>query len=69
MTFPITAALTVLCLLITLFCGWRGAQAARPHVEPRLIPWRFLMLLAFTLMVAMLVHLVALLRAPTGGAP
>jgi hypothetical protein len=67
MTVTVTAALAGLCLALTVLCGWRGARASRPHVAPRLIPWRFLMLVAFTGMVAMLVHLVNLMRA-TGGA-
>jgi hypothetical protein len=62
MTVPVTAALAGLFLLLALLFGWRGARAARPHTEPRLVPWRFLMLLAFTGMVAMLVHLVNLIR-------
>jgi hypothetical protein len=68
-TFPVTATLAGLCLALTLFCGWRGARASRPHAEPRLVPWRFLMLVAFTAMVAMLVHLVALVRDPGGAGP
>lgn len=62
MTVPVTAALAGLFLLLAVLFGWRGARAARPHTEPRLVPWRFLMLLAFTAMVAMLVHLVSLVR-------
>lgn len=69
MTVPVTAALAVLFMAITLLCGWRGARAARPHAEPRLIPWRFLMLVAFTGMVALLVHLVNLVRDPGAGGP
>ncbi len=69
MTLPVTAALAALFLAMSLFCGWRGAQAARPHAEPRLVPWRFLMLLAFTGMIAMLVHVVTLIRDPGGAAP
>jgi hypothetical protein len=66
MTVPVTAALAGLFLMLAVLFGWRGARAARPHAEPRLVPWRFLMLIAFTGMVAMLVHLVNLLRDPTG---
>ena len=64
MTFPVTAALAAAFLVLTALFGWRGARTARPHQPPRLIPWRFLMLLAFTAMVAMLVHLVTLVREP-----
>ena len=67
MTLPVTASLAALFLGLTVFTGWRGARAARPLTAPRLAPWRFLMLLAFTGMVAMLVHLVTLIRQPGGG--
>jgi hypothetical protein len=67
MTVSMTAALAGLFLTLTVIFGWRGARAARPHTEPRLVPWRFLMLLAFTGMVAMLVHLVNLIRDSGGG--
>jgi hypothetical protein len=32
---------------ITIFCGWRGARRWNVIEGPRLIPWRFLMLVAF----------------------
>jgi uncharacterized membrane protein YsdA (DUF1294 family) len=69
MTVPVTAALAGLCFLLAVLFGWRGARTARPHTEPRLVPWRFLMLIAFTGMVAMLVHLVTLIRDPAGAGP
>jgi hypothetical protein len=69
MTVSVTAVLAGFCLALAILFGWRGARAARPHAEPRLVPWRFLMLVAFTGMVAMLVHLVNLIRDPTGAAP
>ena len=69
MTVPVTAALAGAFFVLALLFGWRGAQAARPHAGPRLVPWRFLMLIAFTGMVAMLVHLVNLIRDPAGAGP
>jgi len=67
MTVTVTTALAGLFLILAVLFGWRGARAARPHTEPRLVPWRFLMLIAFTGMVAMLVHLVNLIRGDAGG--
>lgn len=32
-------------LATAVFAGWRGARPPNPHRGPRLIPWRFLMLL------------------------
>ena len=64
MTLPVTAALAGMFLVLTVLFGWRGAKASRPLSAPRMVPWRFLMLLAFTGMVAMLVHVVTLFREP-----
>ncbi|THD64751.1 hypothetical protein [Phenylobacterium sp.] len=30
--------------LLALFAGWRGSRPPNPHKEPRLVPWRFIML-------------------------
>ena len=67
MDVPVTASLAALFLGLTILFGWRGARASRPLAPPRLVPWRFLMLLAFTALVAMLVHMVTLVREPRGG--
>jgi hypothetical protein len=32
---------------IAVFCGWRGARKWTVFEGPRIVPWRFLMLLAF----------------------
>jgi hypothetical protein len=57
-----TAVLAGAALVVTIVFGWLGARPAQPHRGPRLVPWRFLMLLAFLALVLTLVHLVALLR-------
>lgn len=49
-----------------LFAGWRGARAPNPHKGPRMMPWRFLMLLAGAGTLLMLVHVVNLLGVTTG---
>jgi len=66
MTLPVTAAMIALALAFAGFSGWRGAQAARPHARPRLIPWRLLMLISVTVVIALLVHAVGLVRDPGG---
>lgn len=38
---------------IAAFCGWRGARTWNVLEGPRLIPWRFIMLLAFACAVIM----------------
>ena len=61
MSFPITVALAGACLMLTGFFGWLGARPSLPG-RIRLIPWRFMMVLAFTALIAMAVHLVTLVR-------
>jgi hypothetical protein len=61
-----TVALAAFALALTVLFGWLGARPARPHAPPRLVPWRFLMMLAFVGMIAALVHAVALLRGSSG---
>ena len=61
MTFTVTLAAAALCLALTVAFGWLGARPPRPG-RVRLVPWRFLMLLAFTALIAMAVHLVTLVR-------
>jgi uncharacterized membrane protein YsdA (DUF1294 family) len=69
MDFTVTLALAAGFLSLTLVFGWIGARPARPLARPRLIPWRFLMLLAFVGMLATLVHVVALWRGVSGSSP
>jgi hypothetical protein len=57
-----TLLLAGLCLALTVLFGFRGARPAEPLAPPRLAPWRFMMLLAFAVMVALLVHAVSLAR-------
>jgi hypothetical protein len=61
MTFPLTSAAALASLFLTVLFGWLGARPSRPG-RTRLAPWRFLMLLSFTALIAMAVHLVTLMR-------
>ena len=62
MTLPLTLGCAGVALALTVLFGILGARSPRPLGPPRLIPWRFMMILAFVGVVAMLVHAVALLR-------
>jgi hypothetical protein len=63
MDLPVTAALSLTALALTVLFGWLGARPAKPLSEPRLAPWRVLMVAAFLGTVMLLVHLVQLLKA------
>jgi hypothetical protein len=60
------AALFVAALLAALF-GWLGARKPDPFRHPRLVPYRFLMLLAAAVVMVALVHLVDMARHHGGG--
>ena len=62
MNLVVTSLLAAASLGLALLFGAIGARPSQPLARPRLVPWRFLMLLAFALMVAALVHVVGLLR-------
>lgn len=65
MSQPLTLVLLILAIAATLFSGWRGARPPDLNRGPRLMPWRFLMLLSAAFVMLLLIHLVALL----GGGP
>jgi hypothetical protein len=55
MDLPVVAALAVACLLLAVFCGWRGARPWNPAKGVRMIPYRPLMLLFAALSVIFLI--------------
>ena len=63
MNLVVTSVLAAVSLGLAIVFGVIGARPSRPLARPRLVPWRFLMMLAFALMVAALVHVVSLLKA------
>ncbi|MBX3476989.1 MAG: hypothetical protein KF910_05245 [Brevundimonas sp.] len=52
---------------LALFAGWRGARPPDPHRGPRMIPWRFIMLLSAAAVMLLLTHLGSLGGAPRPG--
>jgi len=61
-----TLGLTALFAAITAFCGWRGARPPNFARGPRLMPWRFIMVLAATATLVLAVHALNLLGVQTG---
>ncbi len=55
-----TAVLAGLALTLVIVFGWMGARPASPVRGPRLIPWRFLMLIAAVALLLALEHLAGL---------
>lgn len=66
MDLQMTLAAAAGLAALGLFAGWRGARPPDPHRGPRMIPWRFIMLLAAAGAILMLVHAVNLMGFTTG---
>jgi hypothetical protein len=64
MSLTLTLALLVAAIALAVFAGWRGARPSQPHLGVRMIPWRFVMILAGAVILLLLVHLAALLGMP-----
>ena len=62
MNLPLTLIVAGVAMALTVLFGVLGARPSRPAAPPRLIPWRFMMMIALVAVIATLVHAVALLR-------
>uniref|UniRef100_B0T0D3 Uncharacterized protein n=1 Tax=Caulobacter sp. (strain K31) TaxID=366602 RepID=B0T0D3_CAUSK len=66
MDLPATIAVAVAALLLTVFCGWRGARPINVLKGPRLMPWRPLMMVSAVVLLLMTAHILNLLGMKTG---
>ncbi len=66
MSFTTTLSAAVAAALLAALFGWLGARPPNPHRGPRLVPWRFLMLLSAAAVLLLLVHLANLGGVTTG---
>ena len=66
MDLPLTLSIGAAALVSVFVFGWLGARPPNPHKGPRLVPWRFLMLLAAAGVMLMAVHVINLLGVVTG---
>jgi len=62
MSLGVTGAVAAVALLVAVFCAWRGSKPAPLVGHPRMVPWRFIMLVAAVAVMVSLVHIVALVR-------
>ena len=56
MDWTVTLTALAACLTLAVLCGWLGARPPNPARGPRLIPYRFLMLLAGAGALLLLAH-------------
>ena len=60
MSMTLTLSLLAGALIVGVFAGWRGARPS-DFLRPRMVPWRFIMLLAGALAFLLIIHVASLL--------
>ena len=67
MSMTMTLSLLAATLIVGGFAGWRGARPS-DFLRPRMVPWRFIMLLAGAFAFLLMIHVGTLLGVtPRGG--
>lgn len=66
MSLNLTLALAAVALAVAVISGWLGARPPNIVRGPRMIPYRFIMLLATAMLLFLVVHLVNLMGVTTG---
>ena len=67
MSLTVTLTLCGLVLALGAACGWLGARPPNPQRGPRLIPYRFIMVVCGAVLLYLCVHLLSLLGVTTPG--
>ncbi|WP_414994126.1 hypothetical protein [Asticcacaulis sp.] len=65
LSLTLTLILAIVFGLFTALFGFLGARPMDPNKGPRMVPWRFLMLLTFTAALLLVVHLLNLMGIQT----
>jgi hypothetical protein len=61
-----TLILAVAALALTALFGWAGARPPNVRKGPRIVPYRFLMLITAAVAILLIVHLINLAGVRTG---
>ena len=56
MSMTLTLSMLAGALIVAGFAGWRGARPS-DFLKPRMVPWRFIMLLAGALAFLLMIHI------------
>lgn len=69
MSPSLTLTLLAATIAVVVFSGWRGARPPDLMKGPRMMPWRFIMLVAGALTFLLLIHLASTLGGRTFPTP
>jgi hypothetical protein len=61
MSMTLTLALLAFALGLMVFAGWRGGRPLDLTKGPRMVPWRFIMMLSGATAALLLIHIVTLM--------
>lgn len=64
MSLSLTLGLIAAAVALTVFAGWRGSRPWDPRRGVRMIPWRFIMLLAAVAVFVLVIHVGTLMGVP-----
>ena len=64
MSMTLTLALLIAATGLMIFAGWRGGRPLDLTKGPRMMPWRFIMLLSGAFAALLLIHVGTLLGRP-----
>ncbi|WP_436356721.1 hypothetical protein [Brevundimonas sp. CEF1] len=65
MSPSLTLTLLAAAIAVAVFSGWHGARPPDLSKGPRMMPWRFIMLVAGALTFLLLIHLASTLSGRT----
>ena len=60
-----TVILLITSVFFTILFGYLGGRTLGAHEGPRMVPWRFLMILTFTVALLMIVHVLTMMGLKT----
>lgn len=66
MDWTVTLSVAAVATAVAGFAGWRGARPSNPARGVRLVPWRFVMVLAAAIVLLALVHAANMMGIETG---
>lgn len=64
MSLSLTLILLAALVFLAVFSAWRGARPPDIRKGPRMVPWRFLMIVSAAIAVYLLMHLVSIVAGP-----
>jgi hypothetical protein len=66
LSLTLTVSLLIVSGLLTFLFGYMGQRPMNPAKGPRMVPWRFMMMMMFMVCIVLIVHTLNLIGFKTG---